>query len=211
MSYIARNCPNCTAPLRVHHTNQIAFCAYCGSTVVPDVESSTKERSTAASERTAAELALRRLPEERLALEVELEREQYLAQEPQREAEREYSRILKAYENAEEKLRIERAEAIYFRNLSLGVGIGVVILFLASQVSFFAYLSILVFFVSAAAQWSWFSNNKKLPRPQPSPMPDPIKSDREEKILQRINEIDKEIQHHQEFLMRASPISVRKI
>jgi LSD1 subclass zinc finger protein len=82
LAFFQVKCPNCSAPLELPPQCKAAKCSYCGSTFIPNPEIQSRKRSDTAAERTAAELAIPRLVDERVEVTGRLQRLQYLAELP---------------------------------------------------------------------------------------------------------------------------------
>ncbi len=209
MAYIAINCPNCSAPLQVIVGSQSATCSYCRSTFVPRSQPPANDRTTAATERTAAELALVRLQQERINTYAAIDHEKYLAKEPLRKAEREDEKDRRAYERNEERQEIKRKEWRDARDKLFELGIALFILGVFSWLIWdwqwmlqFGGLLLLAAVLSAGVL-EWMA--KKAPpkrRSVPAPLPP---SDNAIRLRQHLQHIDAEIARHRRFLEESKP------
>ena len=198
------NCPNCTAPLQVNAGSQSATCSYCRSTFVPRHDSPAISRSAVAAERSAAELALRRLKRELRETENELHTAQYLAGEPQREAERKHEREIEAYEFDEMTRGFKRDEDRRGRNSGLGCAVLVLPILAITKWGWLWYVIGFFIFCALIIHLGVLANAKKKRPIRPFFRTKPPSGD-EVRLAQKLEEIDAEITRHRQFLEESKP------
>lgn len=222
MTFIAKTCPNCSAPLQVTAGSQSAICDYCRSTFVQSRESSAAQRATIATEKTAEEIALARLMKEKYSIEYQLGLERNRAQASR---DSEYNKDYAAYKTAlskyqskefERKLNSELAGKVRMMFLLGEIPVIFLIFVVANYTNmggdsesgvFLGSLFLLLLGGAVLAQMVQFLFIGQMPpspprrRPQPKLPP----SENEIRLAQRLTRIDEEIMRHRQLLEESKP------
>lgn len=201
MAFVQVNCPNCCAPLEVDSHSSSAKCLYCKSTYIPHPETVSTARSGAAAERTAAELALPRLLEEKDRVANQLAAIKHQWENLRSEAVRLRSAEMDRYKQTHPEWI--KPYTVMYKVCVRSAGLFIVFAILSGWVGLWFIAAFLL--AMGALAYSRLLELQKFKAPVFPPLPERVQSHDEILLAQRLASITAEIASHRAFLEASRP------